>query len=89
MKEKIIEVQNYFVEQIENGDFEVVKVTENTVTILVDEYEFQFLIGSTYVLFCSGIIKIETVPTDLIQSIHKKHEREIKLAQIEKLQSEI
>lgn len=47
MKKKIKEVQNYFKSKIIDGDFEIKKISEHTLIILIDsEYEFTMWIAN-------------------------------------------
>jgi hypothetical protein len=47
IKEKLLEVQQYFKQKILNGEFEIKKITEYWMTILVDgEFQFTLWIGN-------------------------------------------
>jgi hypothetical protein len=89
MREKIQQIQNYFLAKIESKDFEVTKVTLEDVTILIDkEFKFKFYVGS--VNFCfDAPIKLLGYNNQIILDIHTKHQEAHKLAQFEKLKLEL
>lgn len=44
---KIIEIQDYFINKVKNGDYKVLKVKEHTATIEIDDtYQFDMWIAS-------------------------------------------
>jgi hypothetical protein len=89
MREKIQQIQNYFLAKIEAKDFEVVKVTTEDVTILIDkEFEFKFYIGRTWFCF-SGDVKLEGYNNQILLNIHTKHQAQHELEQFNKLKEKL
>ena len=93
MKEKIKEIQNYFVSKIENGDFEVKTFVENGAKIEIDgEYQFSFC-GIDEELIQMDVVNFIELPKILgcriLISIIKANDRELKIIELEKLQEEI
>ena len=99
MKNKILEVQNYFINKITACDFNLKKLDIksngwNDFDVEIDGFEFRFsVLNTTYKVFCSfsGFIKVE-VPNDrlsnLLELIESKME-DAKLEKIEKLKAEL
>lgn len=89
MKEKIQEIQNYFLAKIEAKDFEVTIVRHEVVVIKIDnEFEFQFSVYDTMLFQVSGDVKIES-EFNTIREVYNEHQEAHKLAQYEKLKAEL
>ena len=90
MKEKITEIQNYFLAKIEAKDFEVTEVTSEYVTILIDdEYEFKFWLGSTTYFCYNGVVKLTGYNNQIILDIHSKYQVKHELEQFNLLKEKL
>ena len=89
MKEKITEIQNYFLAKIEAKDFEVTEVKSDCVELLIDgEFEFRFYIGETY--FCyNGVVKLTGYNNQIILDIHSKYQAKHELEQFNLLKQKL
>lgn len=89
MKEKIQQIQNYFLAKIEAKEFEVTEVKFEEVNILIDnEFEFKFAVYSMLICQFTGVVKLES-DFKVIQEIYNEHQEAHKLAQYEKLKLEL
>ena len=89
MREKIQQIQNYFLAKIEAKDFLVTEVKSDCVELLIDnEFEFRFCIGTTY--FCyNGVVKLTGYNNQIILDIHTKRQAQHELEQFNKLKEKL
>ena len=98
MKEKILEVQNYFINKITACEFDLEKIKKASndwwnFTVKIDGYAFEFSVKLKHDLFCffSGFIEVK-VPRDRLQNLIKlieTHKEEAKAEKIQKLKAEL
>lgn len=95
MNSKIKMVEQYFRDCIKRGQFNVTKVTDSEVSVIVaEEYKFMFLKLPGEDRFCNGLycymyLEWEQIELVAIASIYKSYEKENKLKALAQLQKEI
>lgn len=93
MKEKIEEIQNYFVSKIESGDFQLIKVGNHSDAFIeIYGYEFHYFYSrdKVYSVMFDNFMELPEIKNGakLIEAI-KENEKDAKLKALKQLQDEI
>ena len=102
MKEKIKEVRDYFKKRIVDGDYEITEVKENSIVILIDDYEFSLWTANENYglsLYLDSFMNVKFDRTEKLSIYNNlrptiiKNKRDVlmvaKKAELKKLQEEI